>query len=76
MSKSELLYQAIELHPDFKPIEFWEKLPYSTKMLFCERAIESESYKDYPHYIVFHIENNGAHRMSVGTTTINTLAQA
>lgn len=39
----EKLLSTIERH-EIKPIEVWDRLPYSTKILYCERAIESEDW--------------------------------
>lgn len=43
--KTEILYRAIETN-QIKPIEVWDKLPYTTKMLYCEQAARSGSWKD------------------------------
>ena len=69
MNNAELLYRAIELHR-FEPIDVWNRLSYAAKMLYCERATESGSWKKLPEYIIEYVEDGGATRITNGTTTV------
>lgn len=59
MNSPDILYHAIELQ-QFKPLEIWDKLPYHTKYVYCERSIASGSWKNMPALVVEYVETKTA----------------
>lgn len=64
--KAQLLYDALNLHENhFKPMEVWDRLPYTTKMLYCEQSIASGSWKSMPALVVEYVETKTATKSTV-----------
>lgn len=64
--EAQLLYDALNLYKNnFKPIEVWDVLPYTTKMLYCEQSIASGSWKDMPAIIVEYVETKTATKSAI-----------
>ena len=59
--KAQLLYDALRLHGNhFKPTEVWDKLTYTSQMLYCEQSIASGSWKNMPALVVEYVETKTA----------------
>ena len=70
---AQLLYDALLLcRNHFKPMEIWDKMSYSSQLLYCEQSIKSGAYKKFPESVVFHVENDGAFQMTNSESTVTT----